>query len=142
MIKFFFDRKSLVVKLMEISGLIFTAMLFAAGWYKKLLFINKLVFLFYLLEYLFIKACAVIHWYKDAERGEGIELQFIKAVVPTSYILALTGFLLLIGAPVALVYFSAFLLAVIAHVNVILLYLHLKDTDSSPVNYYSHNKYL
>ncbi len=95
-----------------------------------------------LIEYGFIRFCTTVRWYKDAQRYEGIELQFRKTMSPTVYAL-LIGCLVFQALPSAIILsVIAILLAVVAHVNVILLSLRRRDTQDMPVNYFSHNKYL
>lgn len=142
MLKFFFNRFSKVVYAMEIFGVSCTA-----GWLWKMLDnppsrFTQILFGLYLAEYLFLRLCTTLRWHRQARRYEGIELQFKKAMIPTSYLLALTsgvgwltGFMFLLPAAVVL-------LAVIAHVNVILIYLYWKDKNTTPINYFSNNRTL
>lgn len=118
----------------------------------------KICFFLYIFEYLFIRFFASVKCYDSAGMArlqprtfslfpvgktyEGIELQFKKAMVPTSYIIPIFGLLLLLGTPSFFLYLAVLLLTVIAHVNVILLYFHLKDKETLPVNYFTHNKHL
>ena len=142
MLKFFFNKDSKVVLGMEILGVTTLIMLLVTLWPAGKTIPIKIAFILYIVLYIFIRVFASLRWYKDAERYEGIELQFKRAMVPTSYILPLSNILLLIGGPGVLLYFSDFLLIVIAHVNVILIYFHLKDRETLKVNYFTHNKHL
>jgi hypothetical protein len=94
-----------------------------------------------LLIYAFIRFCASVRWYKDVPRYSGIELQFKKALVPTGYIMAITFALYLVFAWLGFLIIGAFLLAVVAHVDVILLYFHFRDSDKTPVNFYSSGRF-
>jgi hypothetical protein len=98
------------------------------------------VFSIILAEYIFIRYCAIARWYADAERFEGIELQFKKALSPTVYILFLGNLSYVLYPHSVILIITAALLALIAHVNAILIHLHRKDKDTVPVNYFSHNK--
>ena len=142
MLKFFFHRLSKVVYAMEVIGLCFTI-----GWLYQFqphppTSLTQILLAIYLAEYGFLRFCATKRWYSNAKRYEGIELQFKKAMVPTSYILALTSGAGLLTGSIILLWLAVLLLGIILHVNVILLTLHYKDKNKTPVNYYSHNKYL
>jgi len=89
------------------------------------------------LVYLFIRICASVRWYRGVPRYSGIELQFKKALVPTSYAMALMGAWLLAMPSVVPLIILVIVLAVVAHVNVILIRFHLRDRDRTPVNFYS-----
>lgn len=135
MLKFLFNRFSRVVYAMEIAGIIFTFLWFFRS-------PPKIIFGIAVLEYLFLRFCATWRWYKNAKRYEGIGLQFKKAMVPTSYIMAMASGVGYFTGSTLLLWAAIFLLAVILHVNVILLALHYKDKNTTPVNYYSGNKCL
>jgi len=92
--------------------------------------------------YAFIRFCATVRWYKDVPRYSGIELQFKKALVPTGYIMTITFALYLVFGWLGFLIAGAFLLAVVAHVDVILLYFHFRDKDPTPVNLYSSGRFL
>lgn len=93
-------------------------------------------------EYAFIRYCASRRWHRNAPRWSGIEKHFKKALVPTSYIIAILGACLLLFPSALLPAIAAFLLAVVVHVNVILLYFHFRNKDDTPANYYSGGKFL
>lgn len=142
MLKFFFNRFSKVVIAMEIAGILFTA-----GWIYRWLYespslLTKVVMALYVLEYLFLRFCTTKRWYKNADRYEGIELHFKKAMIPTSYMMAAASGVGCFTGSTFLLWPMIVLIGVIAHVNVILLALHYKDKNKTPVNYYSNNKYL
>ena len=92
--------------------------------------------------YAFIRFCTTVRWYKNAKRYEGIELQFKKAMSPTVYVVLLGSILFQILPSSIELAVMLFMLAVIAHVNIILLYLKHRDTQDLPVNYFSGNKCL
>ncbi|MFH0799085.1 MAG: hypothetical protein V2A66_02745 [Pseudomonadota bacterium] len=137
MISFFFNRASRMVLIMEAAGI----PLFAAGVVRLLArgpgTLSAALAAFAIFEYAFIRFCASRRWYSGVPRCSGIELQFKKALVPTSYILALAGAWLLILPSLTPLAISAALLALIAHVNVILIWFHRKDRDTEPVNFFS-----
>lgn len=137
MIKFLFDRFSKMVLVMEIAGVVLLAISFLRLVLGKINIAQIVLFSIVLFLYAFIRFCTIMRWYKDVPRYSGIELQFRKAIVPTSYIIAITfAWFALIPSAIPLV-LAAFLLAIIAHVNVILLYFHFRDHDPAPVNFYS-----
>lgn len=90
--------------------------------------------------YLFIRYCSVVHWHKNAQRGEGIEQHFIQMKVVAVYGFLAATLTTIAHAPVAITCFIAALLAVVSAINATLLYLYRKDTSSVPINYYSHRK--
>lgn len=141
MIKFFFNRFSKMVSLMEVLGIIFMGAAFmrTANHASPL---TITLFAAVSVEYAFIRYCAIRRWHKDAPRYSGIELQFKKALVPTSYILAITGACLMLFSGLFLLIIAAFLLAVIVHVNVILIYFHRRDKDKLPPNFFSSGTFL
>lgn len=142
MLKLFFNKKSPVVYAAEAIGVALFVILIVDRWPSEKTIAQQVVFYIYIFEYLFIRLFASIKWYKNAERYEGIELQFKKAMVPASYIIAIFNLILLVNGPVFLLYIAIFLLTIFAHVNVILIYFYIKDKESLPINYFTHGKYL
>ena len=142
MLKFFFNRFSKIVYLFEILGVFFTM-----GWLFKLRqspppLLIKILLGIYIGEYLFIRFCATKRWYKQAKRYEGIELHFKKIMIPISYIMALiSGIGFFTGSTIGL-WFAILPMGILLYVNVTLLYLHGKDKNKTPVNYYSNRKFL
>lgn len=142
MINFFFDRNSKMVVLMDLLGLLLTIIFLFTKYSVVLSGASKVAFWIYIALYLFIRICALIRWHKDSVKGEGVEQQFARAMVPTAYALTINGFCLLAFKTALMIYVSVFVLALVAHVNIILIYLFFKDTDKRPANYFSHNKHL
>ena len=132
MLKFFFNRFSKVVYSMEIIGYILlvpaTFIFFrdATGLFQKAIFIITFIL------FAFIKYCATARFYTNRPHYSGIERQFKMSMVPTSYIFALTCFLLVVSDSVTVLIVSSILLVLIAHVNVIFLYLNFRDTEDFP----------
>lgn len=131
-----------MVLAMEALGLLLFAIAAVRIWGGNASLPARILITFVLLEYAFIRFCAIRRWYKGAPRWSGIELQFKKALVPTSYILAIIGLILLPFPSAVPLAIAALLLAVVAHVNVILLYFHARDRDPTPVNFYSSGAFL
>lgn len=91
--------------------------------------------------YAFIRFCSLVHWYKDARRGEGIEQHFIQMKVIAVYGFLFATITAVIHAPSFLITIIATILTAISAINATMLYLHRKDTSTTPINYYSHKKF-
>ena len=137
MLSLFFNRFSRVVVVMEAVGLLCLAHAGVRLMAGEGSTAAKILFPVVLLLYAFIRFCASRPWYRDAPRWSGIELQFKKGMVPTAYALAVTGLLLTVWLSAVPLAVAAFLLAVVAHVNVILLFFHARDRDPTPVNFFT-----
>lgn len=142
MLKFFFDRFSKVVTLMEVIGILLTSLMsYQLAFYSSTL-LTKILFAIFLSEYLFIRFCTTKRWHKEAKRYEGLELHFKKVMIPTSYLLAFQGVIGLTFHSTILLWLAIPILGFIVYVNATLLYLYAKDKNTTPINYYSHQKYL
>jgi hypothetical protein len=140
MMRFLFNHRSRFVDIVEVLGIIGLA---AIAWRAISLEAGWLTWTFYIiviLEYAFMRYCTTTRWYDGAERFEGVELQFRKAMIPTAYLLCLGSILFQLIPSSAILIALAILFAVIAHVNVILIHLHRRDKDPLPPNYFSHHK--
>lgn len=140
MLRLFFDRFSKIVVMMEITGVIFSALWIAQLRENPPPLLPKILLALYGGEYLILRFCAVWRWHPQARRYEGLELHFKKIMIPTSYILAIfSGVGYFFG-----VFFHLWpavaLFGVMIYVNLTLLYLHFKDQNKTPVNYFSGNK--
>ena len=161
MLKFFFNKESWAVYVTEGLGVLTLLALIVSWWPGGQAVIWQILFFLYVLEYLFIRFFSTFRWYDDDGRNtfrwqwiwdkkdvsaenkyEGIEVHLKKSMVPPSYILPLFNILLLAGAPGAILIFPVVFLTIIAHVNVILIYFHIKDKETLPVNFFTHNKHL
>lgn len=89
--------------------------------------------------YAFIRSCSLVRWHPRAERGEGLEQQFIQVGVAARYGLAIAAI-----AAVAhlgfLIYPIAIVLAGVSAINATLLCIHARDQSTVPVNFFSHHK--
>lgn len=141
MLAFFFNRFSFVVRVMEIAGLVFWPLAIARMFVRGASLLTVVLTAIVIFEYAFIRYCTSRRWYKNAPRFAGIELQFLKALVPASYIMALSGAAMLIFPSAIFPAVVTLFLAFLAHVNVILLYLKSCDKDPMPVNFFSNNIY-
>ncbi len=134
------------MRVLEVTGLINSVVFFRKGGNG----IAGAGLSFLLVCYVFIRGCDLINWYpgKTPPGGQkhiGIRVHFEKALVPISYILALVSSFCLLNIPyltVSLVVLGCLFMSLFAPVNGILLYFHLRDRDSLPMNYFSHNEYL
>ena len=141
MIRFFFHRFSKVVLVVEFLG----ALLFGAAAARALTqgcsHLQGILLAAVIALYLFLRFCATKRWYRDAPRWSGIELQFKKAMVPASYTLAVSGTWYWLSPSAWPLFIAAALLVVVAHVNVILLYLHRRDRGATPAGSYSRGEF-
>lgn len=140
MLKLFFDRFSKVVYAMEILGVLFTL-----AWLYKLAqhppsFLTRFLICTVIGQYLLLRLCATRRWHKNARRYEGLELHFKKILIPTSYILAITSGLGFWAGLHFMLWPAILLMSVFLYVNFTLIYLHFRDKNKTPVNYYSRNK--
>lgn len=161
MLKFFFNKNSKIVYVMEALGIACLVFFLATGRIGSETIPSKILFWFFVLEYLFIRFFASVQWYNNegrkklgfniqnifkghnkGSRYRGIELQFKKALVPTAYIIPVFSILILLTLPISVLYIAVILMAVIIHVNIILIYFYIKDNETLPVNFYTHNKHL
>ncbi len=134
MIAFFFNRNGLMVRLMEALGAALLIATIISFFVRGTSALAIALFLLIMIEYGFIRSCATVRWYRGLPRGSGIELQFRKALVPAGYAMTILLAFYLITQWTVLLGILAFLLAVVAHVNVILLVFHHRDRDPAPVN--------
>ena len=138
MIRFLFNRYSFMVRLMEAIGLAGMCVILVLLIMGKLTPFQTILFIIIIFEYAFLRLCTFWPFYpKNTLSTQGIGLQFLKAMVPTGYILAVIFWLFVLFRQGALLFVAAALLVVILHVNIILIYLHFKDTDTAPVNSFS-----
>jgi len=140
-----------MVRILEGIGVVgsylFFQIRFATGDFNTTFYL----YLFLAATYLWVRGCDLYPWYPDAEtppgytpRQVGIRVHFLKALVPTSYLLGIVSFLCLLG--IESLSFTATLAAglcmvVVASVNGILIWFHRFDQERLPVNYFSLGKY-
>lgn len=142
MINLLFDRFSKVVLAAEIVGITLMAIATVRLLLGNPSTLTSTLLVVVIVEYIFIRYCASRRWHHNAPRWSGIEKHLKKALVPTSYIIAILGAALLFSPSALLLGIAAFLLAVVVHVNIILLYFHFRNKDDTPANYYSGGKFL
>ncbi len=135
MLRLLFNRKSIVVASVEALGVAF----YLSAYLSRQLSsetIAATAMAISLILYLFILCCACFRWYRDAPRGSGIEDQFTKARVAAAYIMAISGISSLVLPRISAIA-GLLALAFFAHVNVILICLHMRDPDPTPSNFFS-----
>lgn len=98
--------------------------------------------LFLVAAYLWVRICDLVPWYGLGPEGKnlGIRVHFEKALVPTSYILAVASSLCLAGMgglSLAAVILADLCMLIVAPVNGILIWFHFHDREELPVNYFS-----
>ncbi len=132
MLKFFFNRFSIMVKISEAAGFLLLLWLGRKIFFFEASTSSKILFVCTASLYLFIRTCAMIHWHRDAKRFTGIELQFKKALVPVAYIMTIFNAAALVASLTPFLAAEFLLLLFMAHVNVILLWLFWKDDETLP----------
>lgn len=148
--KVLFSRNALLVKIAEVLGVsLFIIAIVRDGLPNTTL--GKSAIIVYALLYLSIRIAASLSWYnedgtnhifpprikRDIHTLRGIELHFRKALIPTSYMTLISACFLIFRASPNWLYVTSFLLLIVAHVNFILLYLHIKDQEGTPVNLFT-----
>ena len=133
MLKFFFNRFSVIVRVSEIAGLIFLLILGRRIFLFDSNSAAKVLIICVAITYALIRVCAMVHWHGDAKRFTGIELQFKKALVPTAYIMTICNAAAIVTGTSFFLATELVLLIFMAHVNLILLWLFRKDNETLPV---------
>lgn len=146
--KVLFNRTSRVVRTLEMGGVFLSALYL---WRTLPSFdVTAGLFCFLVACTLFVRACDLIDWYPRRERLEGepekigIRVHFQKSLVPASYILFVTALLALWDIPfvsTTIVILADLMMLVIAPVNGIQIYFHLRDKDPLPMNFFSLNQH-
>ncbi|MBI2081997.1 MAG: hypothetical protein HYT76_00360 [Deltaproteobacteria bacterium] len=142
--KLLFNRSAPLLRLLEAIGVI-NSFFFLRSREPDLLFG---LYLFLLLAYLFIRVCNALRWYSKEEsarwgRSIGIRVHFQKALVPTSYILAIVSTICLLGIDwlsLTMTLLADICMLIIAPVNGILIWFHCRDQEKMPINYFSLNR--
>jgi len=145
MLKFFFNRSSLMVLVMNVLAAFEMAVLLwkawrgtSLGWVTALL-----VFAWWALNFM-----NWVPWYPERLGPDGrpaklgIRLHLHKNLVPASYLLALAFGLRLLGISDMAMLPFAILFLPIFYVSGILLFFHFRDRSTLTPGYFSHNFYL
>jgi hypothetical protein len=144
MFDLFFDRNSRFVRAVEALGvglLIVNTILgriWTLGLFSKVLFFLSAGF------YVFLRFCHTWNWYRKFELPAdvdatdiGIRIQLKKAMVPTSYLILIINLAVFFKYAFGVLLTASVILAVTAYVNLVLVYLHLKDDDGTPPSFFS-----
>lgn len=144
MLKLFFNKEGMIVYALELLGVLLLGLFLWKGHWLEWSLVHRSVFVLFVTLYLFLRWSAWRPWYPRTagEKYLGIEMHFKKVMVPTAYIVGITGGWLIGGGSLYLLYVVAILLLVITHVTVILLYCYWKDHDPAPVNAFSRPRLL
>ena len=137
MLKFFFSRNCFMVRLMEGLGVAGLGVILWQYFAGRLSLACSVLVLIICFIYLFTRFCTIWSWYPNLARNFGIGLQFQKAMISTSYTLAIMTWLFIFFTNIIWLLIAVFFLVLTVHVNIILLYLHFKDQDKTAPNAYS-----
>jgi len=149
MLKFLFGRRSRMVRMFEIVGVFLTILVIGDMTTRENMVLADYLYSLGILQYLFIRFCQLFPWYLGhrkkypTPRGElGIEVHFLKSLVPASYTLCLGSFLFSAGIELTASLLMLLILIPVTGVNGILIAFHLRDHEPLPVNYFTHNWHL
>ena len=149
MLKLLFGRRSPVVLGVELLGLgattLCTTTQSGAGTHRVTLVLYCLV----LVQYLCVRLCYLYPWYRGERRqypcpkgNLGIEVHLLKSLVPASYILLGASLLFYLGFELLAATLGNLFLLPVVLVNFILISFHLRDQETLPINYFTHNWHL
>lgn len=144
MLRFFFNRKSPVVRLVELGGVIGMACFLATdAWWQTWGVFPKIGLGAVLACYLFLRFCGSVRWYPRTDQRSagvplGIEIHCTKMIVAGAYALALAALWLWAGGWPWLLWLLVPALGFPTYVTSMLLWFHCTDRDETPVNFYSH----
>jgi len=142
MINFLFDRFGWMVRFMEGVGAIGAYLFLQLFHWKEGITFAESLFLLVLVQHIFFRVCDSISWYPNEGRQLGIEVHFKKALVPSSYALALTAWTCLFGFQLPLLILANLVLFFMTMVNIIQIWFHFHDKEDLPVNYFTSNRHL
>ncbi len=134
MLKLFFHRDSLFVKLSFGLALASTALYFFTSNFFALTTLQKTGFLFFMFQVFFAKLIQLYPWYPKNAKGPGIRLQFDKAWVPVSCLWLFQISLLWMTTVTWVIWLLAILLVPITGTACILIFFHWRDPDPSDPN--------
>ncbi len=141
MLHFLTDRNSKFVKLVEFAGVILfcCVVIFKKGPHAAA-YAPSLAIFFGL--YLAIRFCATWNWYRKFVLPKpvnefGIRVHLRKTLVTTAYLLLIVSGLLLVGVGVWATWVASLIYVGALYVNLTLIYMHLRDNDSTPPNFFS-----
>lgn len=142
MLKFFFNRQSPVVYLLNLMTTIEVLILFLPTKTKIIYFSIGWQTFFIIFSWIFLNIINWIPWYGKLPGKIGIRLHFQKNIIPTVYISTIALSLKLLGVNDVWLTPFAILFLPILYVSFILLYFHFKDDSKIMPSYFTHNFYL
>lgn len=139
MLKLLFNRFSKIAMVVEWLGIVFTI-----GWLKQIAhqptsLTTKIALGVYIGLYLFMRFCTIKRWHKGVKRYSGIEGHFKRIMVGISYALASVSGIGYSTGSTLLLWPGILVIGALAHVNIILLWLHYQDKTTTPINFFSKN---
>lgn len=146
---FLFGRRSLVVRVLECVGIILSVVILRDLLARDFWHASTYCYAAAIIQYFFVVFCHLFPWYREqrkkypAPKGDlGIEVHFLKSLVPSSYIICLGSLLFLAGYELLASIIMTLLLIPLSTINAVLVSFHLKDKEEMPVNYFTHNWHL
>lgn len=143
MLRFFFNRLSPVVLLVEILGVIgLIGFLGSKTWWVEWRTFARIGFGLFIILWLAVRFFGTVKWYPRESgltqaRYLGIETHFSKMLVPNAYIIFITALWLWLGGWPVFMWIANMPLLLFVTVNTILLSFHYQDKDTTPANYYT-----
>lgn len=141
MLKFFFQRSSPMVHLMNVLAACEAILLLLHGPLRGAGG-RGLVSYFFIFSLIFFNALDWIRWYPGRGEKLGIRIHFKKNIVPISYLCVVVFTLKLGGISEGWILPLILFLLPIYYVSCILLYFHFRDSSELMPSYFSHNFYL
>lgn len=138
MLKLLFHHRSVAIPIVEVLGVCALIGMFWRSTHAAAGIAVGIACGLAALCYGFLRICATIRWYDHAAPGCGIELHFKKVLSATVYILLIGGLFFQWFPHLSIPCVMAAILALIAHINIVLIYLHHRDTSTLPINHFSH----
>ncbi len=134
MLKFFFGKTSWFVHFLEALGLFLNSTVFYRMIRDDADAFELSAFVAFATLYAFFRFCSTFRFYKNVPKYSGIELHFKKIQVAANYVIAIAGLIGIVHSSATLYIVGAVFLATVAHINVILMFLHFRDKDTLPPN--------
>ncbi len=141
--KFLFGRYSRLVRSLELAALVLLGVLVYRWFQRGALQAQDYLLILLWCHYFFVRGCVAYRWYPRVKSADsavpelGIELHFLKALVPISYILFIATLLYTLGAGWFSGIFANIIVMPITIVNSILIGFHLRDHAAHPVNFFT-----
>ncbi len=92
------------------------------------------------LGYLFMRICSLYPWHPNCKSDEGLSRHFQQVAVAACYGFFIANLCATLNIFTHLIIIIAVILVGVSAINATLIGLSRKDTDTTPINYYSHHK--